>query len=35
MMQQAAMARHFSWDDSALEYEKLYARARENKSKLK
>jgi len=35
MMQQAAMARHFSWDDSAREYEELYARARENKIKLK
>lgn len=34
-MQQAAMARHFSWDDSAGEYERLYARAMENKRKLK
>lgn len=35
MMQQAAMARHFSWDDSAVEYERLYARAMENKRRLK
>lgn len=34
-MQQAAMARHFSWDDSAVEYERLYARALENKRRLK
>lgn len=35
LMQQAAMARHFSWDDSAVEYEKLYAKAIENKKRLK
>ena len=34
-MQQAAMIQHFSWDDSAREYEKLYAKAMENKIKLK
>ncbi len=35
MMRQAAMSRHFSWDDSAREYERAYRRAIENKRKLK
>jgi starch synthase len=35
MMRQTAMAQHFSWDDSAKQYELAYLRAIENKRKLK